>query len=68
MPLIMYEGPQLRSPEKRRKLVEGITSAVAHALEIPEEDVVVLVKEQGGPHMTKTPEAMAVGGKMLREP
>ncbi len=68
MPFITYEGPQIRPMEKRRQLVQGSTSLVAELLEIPQGDVVVLIKEQGGPHMTKTPEAISVGGRILREP
>lgn len=68
MPFITYEGPLIPSQEKREELAQGITNCITKVLGIPSEDVVVLVKEQGGPHMSKTPRAVSVGGRFVSRP
>ena len=65
MPFITYEGPAFRSQEKREELIQALTDAVAQSVGVPQEDVVILIKEQGGPHMTKTGQAVSVAGKFL---
>lgn len=65
MPFLTYEGPLIHSQEKKQELAQGITNCIAQVLGIPPEDVVLLIKEQGGPHMSKTPRAICVGGRFL---
>ena len=67
MPFITYEGPALRSQEKREELIRELTRVVAQSVGVAAEDVVILIKEQGGPHMTKTAQAVSVGGKFVAE-
>lgn len=65
MALVTIEGPQIRPAELKKELVREITEVAARHWGIKEEDVVVLVKEQGGAHMRESAESLARGGRLL---
>lgn len=67
MALITIEGPQIKSPEIRKQLMKEVTEVAARNWGISEEDVVVLVKEQGGAHMRDSAQSLSRGGKVLTE-
>ena len=67
MALITIEGPQIGSPEIRKHLMKRITEAAARNWGISEEDVVVLIKEQGGAHMRDSSQSLSRGGRILTE-
>ena len=58
MPNITIEGPAIKELEKKRILVKKITDAAVEAYGLPEEVIVVLIKEN-------SPENVSVGGKLI---
>jgi len=60
MPIIAIEGPPIADLNVRRKLVGELTAAAARAYALPEEKIIVLIREN-------TPEQVAVGGKLLSD-
>ena len=58
MPNITIEGPAIKELEKKRILVKKITDAAVEADGLPEEVIVVLIKEN-------SPENVSVGGKLI---
>lgn len=67
MALITLEGPQIKPPELKKELVREITEVASRNWGIPPEEVVVLIKEQGGAHMRETAESVARGGRLLSD-
>ncbi|TAK32850.1 MAG: 4-oxalocrotonate tautomerase [Chloroflexota bacterium] len=67
MALITIEGPQIRPPEYRKELVREITELAAQHWGIGIEEVVVLIKEQGGAHMRESAGSLARGGVLLSD-
>ena len=65
MPYITVEGPKLRSMEEKRALVRELTEVCCRRFGLPANSFVMLVKEQGGPHMRDSAEALAVGGRLI---
>jgi 4-oxalocrotonate tautomerase len=60
MPIINIEGPPIADINVRRKLVAELTTAAARAYALPEEKIIVLIREN-------TPEQVAVGGKLIAD-
>jgi len=58
MPVISIEGPKVDDLEKKRKFVESVTKAAAELYSLPEESIVILLKEN-------RQDNVAVGGKLL---
>lgn len=58
MPVITLEGPYIADMEKKRLLVEKITRSAAEAYDLPEDKMIVLLKENN-------PANVAVGGTLL---
>ena len=60
MPIINIDGPPIADLEVRRTLVEELTAAAAKAYALPEEKIIVLIREN-------TPQQVAVGGTLLAD-
>ena len=60
MPIINIDGPPIANLETRRSLVNELTAAAARAYAMPEEKIIVLIREN-------TPEQVAVGGKLIAD-
>jgi 4-oxalocrotonate tautomerase len=60
MPIINLDGPLIRDLDVRRKLVSELTAAAARAYGMPEEKIIILIREN-------TPEQVAVGGTLLSD-
>lgn len=60
MPIINIEGPPIASLEVRRRLVAELTAAAAEAYALPEEKIIVMIRENN-------PEQVAVGGTLLAD-
>ncbi len=58
MPSIFVEGPVIKELDKKRKLAKDITEAAANAYGLPEDVIVVLIKEN-------SPENVSIGGQLL---
>lgn len=58
MPNITIDGPPLRDLDKKRQLVQTVTAAAVKAFGLPQEAMVVILKEN-------PPENVAVAGKLL---
>ena len=58
MPAIIIEGPKIDDLEAKRELVKKITAAAADAYKMPEEIMVVMIKEN-------SPENVGVGGELI---
>lgn len=58
MPIITIEGPKIEDLETRRALVRELTDAAARAYGLPQEKMIVLIRES-------TPDQVAVGGDLL---
>jgi 4-oxalocrotonate tautomerase len=58
MPNVTIDGPVITDLDKKRKLVRDITSAMKVAYPVPEEAIVVVIRENG-------PENVGVGGALL---
>ena len=60
MPTATIEGPKLKDLDARRTLVAEITRTLSKVYSIPEEKMVVLIREN-------PPENVGVGGKLLAD-
>ena len=60
MPNITIEGPRIKDIEIKRTLVKKLTDAATKAYGLPEETVVVLIKEN-------QPENVGVGGQLIAD-
>ena len=58
MPNISLEGPAIKDVDKKRTLVREITDAATKAYGLPEETIVVVIKEN-------SPENVSVAGKLI---
>ena len=58
MPNITIEGPVLKDTNRKRTLVKELTEAATRAYGLPEETIIVLIKEN-------TQENVGVGGQLL---
>jgi len=60
MPVINVEGPKIKDIGIKRTLVKEFTASAAKAYGLPEEAIVVLIKEN-------VPENVGVGGRLIAE-
>jgi len=60
MPILTIEGPPIVDIDVRRKLVADLTAAAAKAYAMPEEKIIVLIREN-------SPEQVAVGGILIAD-
>lgn len=58
MPNITIDGPVIEDVEKKRNLVKEMTDAATKAYGLPQEAIVVVIKEN-------SPENVGVGGKLI---
>ena len=58
MPNISIEGPVIRDVDKKRILVQEVTDAATKTYGLPQETIVVLIKEN-------SPEDVGVAGKLI---
>ena len=60
MPNITIEGPVINAIDKKRILVREMTAAAVKAFGLPEQAIVIIIKENA-------PENVGVGGKLLAD-
>ena len=60
MPIITIEGPGIKDLDTRRALVRELTDAAVRAYGMPQEKMIVLIREN-------TPEQVAVGGELIAD-
>jgi len=60
MPIIQLDGPPIKDIAVRRTLMQQLTSAAAQAYNLPEEKIIILIREN-------TPEQVSVGGTLLAD-
>ncbi len=60
MPILQLDGPPIADLETRRSLVAALTAAAARAYALPEETIIVLIREN-------RPEQVAVGGTLVAD-
>jgi len=60
MPIIQLDGPPIKDMHVRRTLVKELTSAAAMAYGMPEEKIIILIREN-------SPEQVSVGGTLLAD-
>lgn len=60
MPIINLDGPPIADLNLRRTLVKELTAAAARVYAMPEEKIIVLIREN-------TPEQVAVGGTLIAD-
>ena len=60
MPIIQVDGPRISDLDKKRALVAELTAAAARAYELPEDTMIVLLKEN-------PPENVGLGGGLLAD-
>ena len=60
MPTITLDGPIIKDREKKRALVEALTTAAQHYYGLPRETYVVVIKEN-------SPENVGVGGVLVAD-
>lgn len=58
MPHITLSGPKIDNLDKKRELTRAITDAAVKAYGLPEETIVVVIKENA-------PENVSVGGQLI---
>jgi len=58
MPNITVEGPPIKELDAKRRLAKELTKAAVRAYGLPEEVIVVLIKEN-------SPENVSVGGELI---
>lgn len=58
MPNITVEGPPIKELDTKRRLAKELTKAAVRAYGLPEEVIVVLIKEN-------LPENVSVGGELI---
>ena len=60
MPNIVVDGPVIKDIEKKRVLVREMTDSAVKAFGLPEQAIVVIIKE-------KSPENVGVAGKLVSD-
>ena len=60
MPIITIEGPPIPDMATRRRLTEGLTRSAAEAYAMPEEKIIILIREH-------RPDQVAVGGELISD-
>ena len=60
MPIVTVDGPSIKDIATKRSLVRDITNAASRAFGLPEETIVVLIKEN-------QPENVGVGGRLIAD-
>lgn len=60
MPIIQLDGPPIKDLAVRRTLVQELTAAAAKAYNMPEEKIIVLIREN-------SPEQVSVGGTLIAD-
>ena len=60
MPVITVDGPPIGDIDVRRKMVAGLTDAAAKAYNMPNEKIIILIREN-------SPEQVAVGGELIAD-
>ena len=60
MPVITVDGPGIQDIETKRRFVKELTDAAVSAFGLPEESMVVLLKES-------KPENVGVGGQLVQD-
>lgn len=60
MPIISIEGPPIPDITVRRTLVKELTASAARAYGMPEEKIIVLIREN-------SPEQVAVAGELIAD-
>lgn len=58
MPVINVEGPKVENLSKKREFVEKITKVASEFYSLPEESIIILMKEN-------TQDNVSVGGKLI---
>ena len=58
MPVLTIEGPPIADASVRRAMVKEMTAAAAKAYNLPQEKIIILIREN-------TPEQVSVGGVLL---
>lgn len=58
MPHITLSGPKIESLDKKRELTRTLTAAAVKAYGLPEETIVIVIKENA-------PENVSVGGQLI---
>jgi len=58
MPIVTLEGPKIVDMDRKRTLVRQVTAAAAAAYGMPEEKIIVLVRETA-------PDNVGVGGTLV---
>lgn len=67
MPFITIEGPKFKDSAAKKEFLMKLTELTAQSYGMANDTVVVLLKEMGGPHMFDSAQAIASGGKLLKE-
>jgi len=60
MPIIAIEGPVVSDLDKKRELVRDVTKAATKCFGLPEETIIVLIRETH-------PENVGVGGTLIKD-
>ena len=60
MPVITVDGPPIGDIDVRRKMVADLTDAAAKAYNMPNEKIIILIREN-------SPEQVAVGGELIAD-
>ncbi len=60
MPMIVIDGPPIADLDRKRELVRGMTEAAARAYGLPEQAMIVMIREN-------PPENVGIGGKLLAD-
>ena len=60
MPYISIEGPIIADLDRKRELVRDMTAAAVKCYGLPEETIIVIIKETA-------PENVGVGGKLIKD-
>ncbi|PLY04065.1 MAG: 4-oxalocrotonate tautomerase [Desulfuromonas sp.] len=63
MPIITLEGPPITDIDVRRSLVRELTSSAAKAYGLPEEKIIVLIRENRADQVAVAGELIADRGK-----
>ncbi|UOD35710.1 tautomerase family protein [Deferribacteraceae bacterium V6Fe1] len=60
MPIISVEGPKVEDINKKREFIADVTKVAADFFEMPQESIIVLLKEN-------EPQNVGVGGKLIAD-
>jgi len=58
MPNITFEGPKIKDIGKKRELIKTVTDAAVKAYGLPQQAIVIVIKEN-------SPENVGIGGELL---